>query len=130
MARHRDATSMSWMVKLSMTTRLANLIPAFGLNRLYDFSHLDDTQRSREVLSLRDLGDTHWSRGLVQPAGDNEELLDDFEAVVALVSFGRSDIVKKSRTHQVAKNLPGLPSIEPNKFTPLAPLTGVPMAPA
>jgi len=64
MARYGDASSMSWMVELSMTTSLANLIPAFSLNRLYDFSDLHDTQRSREVLRFRDLGDTHSSAAL------------------------------------------------------------------
>jgi hypothetical protein len=44
-----------------MTTSLANLIPAFSLNRLYDLSDLHDTQRSREVLRFLDLGDTRLS---------------------------------------------------------------------
>jgi hypothetical protein len=43
MARHGDATSMDRMVKLSMATSLANPMPAVSLNRLYDFSHRDDT---------------------------------------------------------------------------------------
>ncbi len=43
MARHGDATSMCWMVELSVTTRLANLIPAFKLNCLYDVSYLHDS---------------------------------------------------------------------------------------
>src|SRR5664280_1188488 len=61
MARHIDATSTSWMMKLSVATRLANLIPAVSLNRLYDFSHLHDTQWSRGVLRSRDLADTRLS---------------------------------------------------------------------
>jgi len=47
------------MVKLSVTTSLANLIPAFKLNCLYDVSYLHDTQRSGEVLRSRDSVDTH-----------------------------------------------------------------------
>jgi len=63
MARYGDTTSMSWMVELSMTTSVANLIPAFSLNRLYDLSDLHDTQWSREVLSFLDLGDTRLFPG-------------------------------------------------------------------
>lgn len=45
-------------MKLSVATRLANLMPSVSLNRLYDFLHLHDTQRSRGALRSRDLGDT------------------------------------------------------------------------
>ncbi len=58
MARHSDATSMCWMVKLSVATSLADLIPAFQLNRLYDVSYLHDSQRSRKVSRSRDLAGT------------------------------------------------------------------------
>ena len=49
------------MVKLSVTTSLANLIPAFNLNSLCDVSYLHDSQRSHEVLRSRALIDTHLS---------------------------------------------------------------------
>jgi len=52
MARYSDATSTSWMVKLPVTASLANLIPAISLNRLYDLSHLHNTQPSRRYCAL------------------------------------------------------------------------------
>ena len=63
MARYCDAAPMSRMVKLSMTTRMADLKPSFVLDSLYDFSNLHDTQRSFEILDLEDYVDTRWPGG-------------------------------------------------------------------